>query len=73
MTTPEPGETSRTAGLPLQLTRFVGRDRELEDLSRLLPATRLLTLTGVGGKRQDPVGVRGGRANGWSLRDHRVG
>jgi predicted ATPase/DNA-binding SARP family transcriptional activator len=49
MATHEPGEVSRTAGLPLQLTRFVGRDRELEDLSRLLPGTRLLTLTGAGG------------------------
>ncbi len=33
---------------PVVLTRFVGRDRET-DLARLLPATRLLTLTGAGG------------------------
>jgi predicted ATPase/DNA-binding SARP family transcriptional activator len=31
------------------LTRFIGRDRELDDLARLLGATRLLTLTGAGG------------------------
>lgn len=49
MTTPGTGEISGTPGLPLQLTRFVGRARELEDLSRLLPVTRLLTLTGAGG------------------------
>jgi predicted ATPase len=35
--------------LPDQRTRFIGRDIALADLSRLLPATRLLTLTGIGG------------------------
>jgi len=35
--------------LPLALTPFVGRERELEELTKLLPSTRLLTLTGVGG------------------------
>lgn len=35
--------------LPDQRTRFIGRDAALADLARLLPATRLLTLTGIGG------------------------
>ena len=35
--------------LPVQLTSFVGRDRELIELDKLLDATRLLTLTGAGG------------------------
>jgi predicted ATPase/class 3 adenylate cyclase len=35
--------------LPLQVTSFVGRERELADVRRLLGATRLLTLTGPGG------------------------
>jgi len=35
--------------LPLQLTSFVGRDKELAELQRLLASTRLLTLTGSGG------------------------
>lgn len=35
--------------MPMPLTRFVGREHELADLERLLPATRLLTLTGAGG------------------------
>ena len=35
--------------LPLQLTSFVGRDRELADVQRLLGTARLLTLTGPGG------------------------
>lgn len=37
--------------LPVQLTSFIGREKELSDLIRLLrePTTRLLTLTGPGG------------------------
>lgn len=35
--------------LPLQLTNFVGREREMADVRRLLGTTRLLTLTGTGG------------------------
>ena len=35
--------------LPVQLSSFVGRATELADLVRLLPDTRLVTLTGSGG------------------------
>ncbi len=35
--------------LPQQATSFVGRDKELAELKRLLAKTRLLTLTGSGG------------------------
>ena len=35
--------------LPLQLSSFVGRDKELAEVKRLLENTRLLTLTGAGG------------------------
>jgi len=35
--------------LPLQLTSFVGRGRELNEVKTLLSQTRLLTLTGPGG------------------------
>jgi predicted ATPase/DNA-binding SARP family transcriptional activator len=38
-----------TPDLPVPLTKFVGRERELDDVTRLLRATRLLTLTGAGG------------------------
>ena len=35
--------------LPQQATSFIGREKELEALKRLLAGTRLLTLTGAGG------------------------
>jgi predicted ATPase/class 3 adenylate cyclase len=35
--------------LPLQLTSFVGREREMAEVQRLLAEARLLTLTGAGG------------------------
>ncbi|MFT3821623.1 MAG: tetratricopeptide repeat protein [Rubrivivax sp.] len=35
--------------LPVERTRFIGRAAALADLARRLPATRLLTLTGIGG------------------------
>jgi predicted ATPase/DNA-binding NarL/FixJ family response regulator/tetratricopeptide (TPR) repeat protein len=35
--------------LPRELTSFVGREREVAEVSRLLSTTRLLTLTGSGG------------------------
>ncbi|HSL85153.1 MAG TPA: AAA family ATPase, partial [Thermoanaerobaculia bacterium] len=37
------------SGLPVELTSFVGRERELEEAHALLARTRLLTLTGAGG------------------------
>jgi predicted ATPase len=35
--------------LPIQTTSFVGREKQLEDVKRLLKNTRLLTLMGAGG------------------------
>jgi predicted ATPase/DNA-binding SARP family transcriptional activator len=37
------------AQIPVHLTRFVGRGRELDDLARLVGSARLVTLTGAGG------------------------
>jgi predicted ATPase/DNA-binding winged helix-turn-helix (wHTH) protein len=37
------------SNLPEPLTSFVGRERELVEIKRLLPDTRLLTLVGIGG------------------------
>jgi predicted ATPase len=49
---PQPHRTptnERRHNLPAQLTSFVGRDREVAEVKRLLTTTRLLTLTGAGG------------------------
>jgi predicted ATPase/class 3 adenylate cyclase len=40
---------ARPNNLPLQVSAFVGRDRELSELRRLLDAKRLVTITGAGG------------------------
>lgn len=39
----------RPNNLPLQLTSFVGRVKEIEELMQLLAGTRVLTITGPGG------------------------
>lgn len=44
----EPGTRYRT-NLPLQLTSFVGRQREIEDIDQKFSSGRLVTLTGTGG------------------------
>jgi predicted ATPase/DNA-binding SARP family transcriptional activator len=41
--------TAHGHNLPVQLTSFVGRDRELRELRRHLDRSRLVTLTGTGG------------------------
>src|SRR5207344_2136215 len=40
---------ARPNNLPMSLTTFVGRDRELAEARRLLGTARLLTITGPGG------------------------
>lgn len=44
-------EPAPTHNLPVKLTPFIGRERELEDIDKLLddPGVRLLTLVGTGG------------------------
>src|SRR6516225_10426818 len=39
----------RSHNLPIQLTSFIGRERELAEIKRLLHSARLLTLTGPAG------------------------
>ncbi|MCC6193103.1 MAG: adenylate/guanylate cyclase domain-containing protein [Burkholderiales bacterium] len=48
--------------LPLPLTSFVGRDRELADARALLSATRLLTLVGIGGLGKSRLSLELARA-----------
>ena len=40
---------NKRSNLPEPLTSFIGRERELVEIKRLLPGKRLLTLVGVGG------------------------
>jgi non-specific serine/threonine protein kinase len=42
-------QEARRDNLPAQLTSFIGRRREIEEIRRQLSSTRLLTLTGAGG------------------------
>src|SRR5215469_2883231 len=44
--------------LPIQLTTFIGRDREIEDVKRSLGESRLLTLVGVGGSGKTRLAVQ---------------
>ena len=48
LSSPAATHTRRT-NVPLQLTSFVGRERELAELTQLLATNRLVTLTGIGG------------------------
>jgi non-specific serine/threonine protein kinase len=44
--------------LPGQLTAFIGRDRELSEIRRLLQRARLLTITGPGGCGKTRLAIR---------------
>jgi predicted ATPase/class 3 adenylate cyclase len=44
--------------LPTELTSFVGRERELEEVKRLVTSARLLTLTGPGGSGKTRLALR---------------
>ena len=46
---PRRGAPAALDNLPLELSSFVGRAREMAEVRRLLAANRLLTLTGPGG------------------------
>ena len=49
---------TRRHNLPAELTTFVGRSRELEELRQLLETSRLLTLTGSGGVGKTRLALR---------------
>lgn len=59
-----PLRTSRpSAGnLPVRLTSFLGRDRELQELRDLLEPSRLVTLTGPGGIGKSSLAIELGRS-----------
>jgi predicted ATPase/class 3 adenylate cyclase len=49
---------ARPNNLPVQLTSFVGRRRETEEIAEALGRTRLLTLTGPGGSGKTRLSLR---------------
>jgi predicted ATPase len=49
---------ARPHNLPLQVTGFVGRERELGEVTRLLAAERLVTLTGPGGTGKTRIALQ---------------
>jgi serine/threonine-protein kinase PknK len=56
---PEPGQmTSPTAGLPAEVTSFVGRRSERAHLKTMLGESRLVTLTGFGGMGKTRLALR---------------
>ena len=50
-----------SSNLPEPLTSFIGRERELVEIKRLLASTRLLTLVGMGGIGKTRLATAGGR------------
>lgn len=44
--------------LPLQLTSFIGREREIEEVKEWLSVTRLLTFTGMGGSGKTRLAIQ---------------
>jgi len=61
--TPGPGTAPRTAAshrrsMPAELTSFVGRARELQELRAHLAAARLVTLVGTGGVGKTRLAIR---------------
>lgn len=55
--------------LPLQLSRFVGRDREVAEIEALLADHRLLTLTGPGGSGKTRLALAAAHEVGGSYED----
>jgi len=52
---------ARSDNLPLQLTTFVGREKEITEIKNLLVALRLVTLVGPGGSGKTRLAIQVGR------------
>ncbi|MGH2791336.1 MAG: NB-ARC domain-containing protein, partial [Actinomycetota bacterium] len=52
---------ARSDNLPLQLTTFVGREKEIAEIKNLLSALRLVTLVGPGGSGKTRLAIEVGR------------
>jgi predicted ATPase/class 3 adenylate cyclase len=49
---------ARANNLPVSLTSFIGRERQVAEITERLSSTRLLTLTGPGGTGKTRLGIR---------------
>jgi predicted ATPase/DNA-binding SARP family transcriptional activator len=58
-----------TTNLPRQLTSFIGREREVAELCRLLGRHRLVTLTGPGGCGKTRLGIEVAHTRGEEFAD----
>ena len=54
---PQAGQSGSRHNLPAQVTSFIGRDRELSDLSRMIARHRVITITGAGGIGKTRLGL----------------
>jgi non-specific serine/threonine protein kinase len=57
----DPQQRSPPGNLPVELSSFVGRSRELSDVKRLLQSAHAITLTGPGGIGKTRLALRAGR------------
>jgi predicted ATPase/DNA-binding SARP family transcriptional activator len=63
----EPARPRRRVALPVQLTSFIGRERELDELHRVLDRSPLVTLTGPGGAGKTRLAIQGATARAAGL------
>jgi hypothetical protein len=57
---PTDSRGGEASNLPIQLTSFIGRDRELADVVGCMGSTRMLTLTGPGGCGKTRLALQAG-------------
>ena len=63
---------SAPAGVPLRLSSFIGRKKEMGELRRLLAHTRLLTMLGPGGAGKTRLATEFARAQGHRFADGQI-
>src|SRR6266705_6093254 len=68
----ELGGMSAPTGVPLRLSSFIGRKREMGELRRLLAHTRLLTMLGPGGAGKTRLATEFARAQGHRFADGQI-
>jgi hypothetical protein len=67
------GNQALPNNLPAQLSRFIGRDREVAKARALVESSRLVTLTGARGRGQDPARPAASWMNGLASMRPRFG